>query len=279
MESLSNNTSEPRGSGAQFFKYQALGNDMIVVDPAFFSLPLTPEMIRRLCARHFGAGADGICYGPLSGQPHPHTMRFFNPDGSEAEKSGNGLRIFARYLWDAGYVTDKSYAIGIHDEIVPVKVLDEAAGKLSLGMGRLSFKWMDEVLAVGDEEVRGTAVSIGNPHFVIIADNLDTIRQLGPILETAPAFPNRTNVQMARIIDPHTIQIEIWERGAGYTLASGTSASAAAGTAVRLGHCQSPVTVRMAGGNARVEIGDDWDVALIGEVTAVYQGILSPDMY
>ncbi len=263
---------------AHFHKYQALGNDMIVIDPASFPVPLTPEMIQRLCARHFGPGADGICYGPLSDQPHPFTMRFFNPDGSEAEKSGNGLRIFARYLWDAGYVAEKSYAISIHDELVPVQVLDETAQMLSLGMGKLSFDWVDEDLVIGDERVRGTAVSIGNPHYVIITDDLDQIHQLGPVLESAPAFPNRTNVQMVRIIDPHTIQIEIWERGAGYTLASGTSASAAAGTAVRLGHCQSPVEVRMAGGTAQVEITKDWDVVLIGEVTAVYQGILSSDM-
>ena len=260
---------------AKFFKYQALGNDMIVIDPAFFSAPLTPGMIRRLCARHFGAGADGICYGPLPDQPHPYTMRFFNPDGSEAEKSGNGLRIFARYLWDAGYVKEKSYAISIHGELVPVQLLDDAAQKFSLGMGRLLFAWLDEAMALEDEVVMTTAVAIGNPHCVIISDNLDQIHRLGPLIENAPAFPNRTNVQMVRIIDKHTIQIEIWERGAGYTLASGTSASAAAGTAVRLGHCQSPVAVRMAGGTAQVEINADWDVVLIGEVTAVYEGILT----
>ena len=263
---------------AHFFKYQALGNDMIVIDPTFFSIPLRPEMIRQMCARHFGVGADGVCYGPLPNQPHPFTMRFFNPDGSEAEKSGNGLRIFARYLWDGGYTKENSFAVSIHDEIVSVKVLDETARRLSLEMGQLSFAWVDEVLAVGETVVRGTAVAIGNPHYVIISDDLEAIHRIGPILETAPVFPNRTNVQMARIIDRHTIQIEIWERGAGYTLASGTSASAAAGTAVRLGYCQSPVEVRMAGGTAQVELGEDWGVVLIGEVTAVYKATLSPEM-
>ncbi len=263
---------------AQFFKYHALGNDMIVIDPTFFSLPLTPEMIRRLCVRHFGVGADGICYGPLPEQPHPFTMRFFNPDGSEAEKSGNGLRIFARYLWDAGYVTENSYAISINNELVSVQVLDEAAREISLGMGRLSFDWIDEAMVIKDEVVMTTAVSIGNPHCVIISDKLEQIHRLGPIIENAPAFPDRTNVQMVHIIDSHTIQMEIWERGAGYTLASGTSASAAAGTAVRLGYCQSPVSVHMVGGVAQVKIGTDGDVVLVGEVTAVYQASLSLDM-
>ncbi len=261
---------------AQFFKYQAAGNDMIVIDPASFSPPLTAELIQRVCARHVGAGADGICYGPLPDRPHRFTMRFFNPDGSEAEKSGNGLRIFARYLWDAGYVAGKSYAISINDELVPVHVLDETAEKISLGMGRLFFDGVDEELVIGAERVRGTAVSIGNPHFVIITDDLEEIHRIGPVIENAPSFPNRTNVQMVRIIDNHTIQIEIWERGAGYTLASGTSASAATGTAVRLNHCQSPVEVRMAGGTAQVTISDDWDVVLTGGVTAVYQATLSP---
>jgi diaminopimelate epimerase len=126
--------------------------------------------------------------------------------------------------------------------------------------------------------VQGTAVSIGNPHYVIFSDDLNTVHQIGPQIETAPVFPQRTNVQMVRVIDKHTIRIAIWERGAGYTLASGTSASAAAGTAVRLGHCLSPVEVQMDGGAAQVEVSENWDVMLVGEVTAVYEGILAADM-
>ncbi len=264
----------------EFFKYHALGNDMIVIDPDTFPAQLTPSIIRRLCERHFGAGADGICYGPLPDQPHPFTMRFFNPDGSEAEKSGNGLRIFARYLRDAGYLKpqQRSYTICIHDELIPVLILDEAAHQFSLGMGRLSFEWEEQPLLVMDEAVQATAVSIGNPHCVIFTNDLAAIHVVGPIIETAPPFPQRTNVQLARVLDLRTIQIEIWERGAGYTLASGTSASAAAGAAVRLGHCQSPVMVHMVGGAVQVEINENWDVTLIGPVTAVYQATLSPDI-
>lgn len=262
----------------RFHKYQALGNDMIVIDPASFPLPLTPTAIRLLCDRHSGVGGDGICYGPLPDQRPALAMRFFNPDGSEAEKSGNGLRIFARYVWDAGYVNAGAFTIHIHGEAVPVELLDDKASRLRLGMGRLTFKWVDEPLTVGEDVVRGTAVSIGNPHYVIFSNDLNTVHQLGPQIETASVFPQRTNVQLVRVINEHTIRIAIWERGAGYTLASGTSASAAAGTAVRLGHCSSPVAVQMDGGTAQVEISEDWDVMLMGEVTAVYEGTLSPDM-
>ena len=262
----------------QLFKYQALGNDMLVVDPACFDLVLTPERVRLLCDRHFGLGADGICYGPLPKEPGPNAMRFLNPDGSEAEKSGNGLRIFARYLWDAGYVGSRSYPITIQNQPIHAEVLDENAHTIALAMGQVSFSRIEEEMAVEGEVLRITAVSVGNPHCVLFGDRLDAIHHIGPILETAPAFPNRTNVQIVRVVDEHTIDIAIWERGAGYTLASGTSASASASAAIRTGRCTSPVEVRMAGGAATVAVDEDWQVVLTGTVTAVFQGQLAPDM-
>ena len=257
----------------KFHKYTALGNDMIVIDPARFALALSPEMIRRICDRHFGVGADGICYGPLPDSPlNVPTMRFFNPDGSEAEKSGNGMRIFARYLRDTGYVSEREFRIGINNEVVSVHVLNEEATEMAIRMGQLSFAWIDEEMVIADQVVWATAVSIGNPHCVIITDDLQQVHTLGPIIENAPQFPERTNVQFVKIIDEHTIQIEIWERGAGYTLASGTSTCAAAGTAVKLGHCHSPITVHMPGGTAVVEIDADWSVNLVGNVNKIYEG-------
>ncbi|MCB9418624.1 MAG: diaminopimelate epimerase [Ardenticatenaceae bacterium] len=262
----------------RFHKYQALGNDMIIIDPASFPVPLTPVVIRLLCDRHFGIGGDGICYGPLPDQRPALAMRFYNPDGSEAEKSGNGLRIFARYVWDTGYAKGDTFAIYINNEAVPVNLLDKQANRLKLGMGKLTFNWVDDPLPVDGELLRATAVSIGNPHCVIFHNDLSNIHRLGPQIETAPIFPQRTNVQLVQVIDEHTIRITIWERGAGFTLASGTSASAAAGTAVRMGYCTSPVEVQMDGGTAQVEIDDNWNVMLVGEVTAVYEGTLSADM-
>ncbi|MBE2223233.1 MAG: diaminopimelate epimerase [Anaerolineae bacterium] len=263
---------------ARIYKYQALGNDMLIVDPAQFGLALTPERVRLLCDRHFGIGADGICYGPLPDEPGPNAMRFLNPDGSEAEKSGNGLRIFARYLWDAGYVASRSYSITIQNQPIYAEVLDEAAHTIALAMGQVSFSRIEEEMEVAGETVRITAVSVGNPHCVLFDDRLDAIHHIGPILENAPPFPNRTNVQIVHLVDEHTIEIAIWERGAGYTLASGTSASASAGAAIRTGRCTSPVEVRMAGGSATVAVDENWNVVLTGTVTAVFHGKLAPDM-
>ena len=276
-------------ASADFVKYEAFGNDMIVADPAHFHQPLEPPFIIRLCDRHRGIGADGICYGPLPGKPHP-SMRFFNPDGSEAEKSGNGLRIFARYLWDAGYVTDKRFNIAIGGDVLPVTILDQTASRVAMGMGGLSFQStavgmrgaaravVGEQLVVGDRTATITAVSVGNPHCVVFTEALETIKDWGARLEQAPVFTNRTNVQLVAVQSRSRIRIAIWERGAGYTLASGTSACAAAGAAIRNGYCDSPVSVEMAGGTATVAIDHDWYATLTGEVSAVYRGTLSSEL-
>ena len=274
-----------------FHKYHAFGNDMLVLDPASFTLPLSAAVIRLLCHRHFGPGADGICYGPLPGGP-PWRMRFFNPDGSESGKSGNGLRIFARYLWEHGYAGTTQFQITIGADTVDAAIEDTAARTITTGMGQLSFQSPDiplagppraavnESLEIGGQVWRFTGVSIGNPHCVIFGENIsaETARQAGPLIETHPLFPQRTNVQWARVVDEHTLEIQIWERGAGYTLASGSSASAAAGAAVKTGRCASPVQVRMPGGAARVVIAPDWPVTLTGEVEAVCRGALAPDL-
>jgi diaminopimelate epimerase len=279
------------GLADHFHKYQALGNDMLVIDPAFFPHPLSAELIRRICHRNFGIGADGICCGPLPDERPRLAMRFFNPDGSEAEKSGNGLRIFARYLWDAEYVGHqdggRTFTMHINNEPIETTIEDEDANRITTALGRLSFSRpfttnsLYEIVGAymtPDEIAAGaTAVNIGNPHCVLFVESVsaERVRQIGPVLETAVPFPNRTNVQLVQVIDPHTIQIEIWERGAGYTLASGTSASAAAGAALYNGRCQSPVEVRMAGGSAVVAIDEDWEVKLTGSVQPVFAGTLS----
>jgi diaminopimelate epimerase len=258
-----------------FTKYTALGNDMIVIDPAHCPVALTPENIRLICHRHFGVGADGICYGPLDGEAL--VMRFFNPDGSEAERSGNGLRIFARYLWDTGYVTSPDFVMGMGEQTIPTHI-DESTGLITLEMGGLQLLFADQPLKVGEEMVLATAVTIGNPHCIIFTAELDRVHTWGPLIETAPQFPNRTNVQLVNVLDDHTIQIEIWERGAGYTLASGTSASAAAAAAALTGRCAArQLTVQMAGGNLAVDVLTE-GVRLTGPVTAVYQATFSPDL-
>jgi diaminopimelate epimerase len=277
---------------AYFYKYQALGNDMVVIDPLKFDFSLSSAIIQLICNRHHGLGADGICYGPLPEMNHLHAMRFFNPDGSEAEKSGNGLSIFARYLWDQAYVSSQNFEIWINGELIQAEVKDQTAQTITITLGQLSFS--SQVIPVAgpprevieeNMEFDGaiypvTAATIGNPHCVIFTDNLSTAspHTVGPIIEIAPQFPNRTNVQFAQVMDQQTLQIEIWERGAGYTLASGTSASAAAGAAIKTGRCKSPVQVQMPGGSVSVTIDEAWRVLLTDSVEAVCQGFFAPDL-
>ncbi|MBI1882015.1 MAG: diaminopimelate epimerase [Chloroflexi bacterium] len=277
---------------ARFYKYQALGNDMVVIDPARFDVALTPAIIRLICDRHFGLGADGICYGPLSGGIYPRQMRFFNPDGSEAGKSGNGLRIFARYLWEQGYVQDSVFDIGIGGSLVKAEVKDATGQTFAIEMGRLSFHSADipvsgparevvnEAMTLAGNDYRVTAVTIGNPHCVIFTGHVyeAATRAVGPEIELDAHFPQRTNVQFVQVVDQHTLQIEIWERGAGYTLASGTSSCAAAGAAIKTGQCRSPVQIRMRGGVAQVAIDAAWQVTLTGEVEAVGSGSFAQDL-
>ncbi len=277
---------------ADFYKYQALGNDMIVIDPTSFDFVLTPATIRLICNRHFGAGADGICYGPLPDAEHPHKLRFFNPDGSEAGKSGNGLRIFARYLWDQGYVSSQNFEIWMNGTAIKTTIEDKAARTIAMTIGRLSFfsrdipaggperEVVEETMFFDGNNYLVTAVTIGNPHCVIFVNqpSATLAKTMGPVIEVDSRFPKRTNVQFARALDRHAIEIEIWERGAGYTLASGTSASAAAGAAIKTGRCDSPVEVRMPGGAVRVAIDENWQVTLTGNVEAVCEGRFATDM-
>lgn len=267
-----------------------MGNDMLVIDPSQITFELSPEAIRAICDRHFGIGADGICYGPLSAA-QPFQMLFYNPDGTPAEKSGNGLRIFARYLCDAGYVDEHNFQIAIRHAISDVTVMDDTLQSIRMTMGHASFmtreipmigddlKAINVPLRVEGEEFLVTCVNVGNPHSIIFDQNLslDNVKRYGSLIENHKQFPNRINVQFVKVIDKNTIQIEIWERGAGYTLASGTSSCATACAAIVNGKCQSPVMVHMAGGNAVVEVDANWNIQLTGSVLAVGHGYFADD--
>lgn len=275
-----------------FNKYDALGNDYLVLDPTDWPDCPDSETVRRICDRRHGLGADGILWGPVGRDPF--ALRLFNPDGSEFEKSGNGLRIFARYLWDQRLPRERNFDIVTPGGTVTAHILDAQGDRIAMDMGRVSFDASDsgimsagreiieEEAQIGDRTVRLSAVSVGNPHCVIFTvdgreiecmDDLAALaHSLGPRLEVLPLYRNRTNVQFARVVDRHTLEIAIWERGAGYTLASGTSSCAAAAVAVRTGRCADPVTVRMPGGEMLVEIDADWRVRLSGTVSPVMTG-------
>ena len=277
----------------KFCKYHALGNDYIVLDPKTFAPALDAANIKLICHRNFGVGSDGILYGPLPSPRAPFGLRIFNPDGSEAEKSGNGLRIFCRYLFDQKLVVENTeFLVDTLGGVVRATIFD--GGKvIRVDMGRVSF-WSDEIPMTGprrevlreDLVANGQtfsicAATIGNPHCVIpltaITDEL--AKNHGPHLETHPSFPKRTNVQFLQVLDRQNIRIEIWERGAGYTLASGSSSSASAAVARKLGLVDAAVTVHMPGGTLRIEIGDDFAIRMTGPVTAVAEGLIAGEIF
>jgi len=276
----------------RFVKYHALGNDYLVLPPAEALDRLTPVQIRLICDRHYGVGSDGILVGPLESAESDFGLRLFNPDGSEFEKSGNGLRIFSRYLWDSGLVQGDPFTIMTPGGKVTARV-HTGGRSVTVDMGQVSFdshripvigpprEVLDEILVVGGEELRYCAVTIGNPHCVVLREQVgaEEAHRLGPLIENEARFPNRTNVQFMKVIDRSTIQIEIWERGAGYTLASGSSSCAAAAVAHRLGLCHSQVAVLMPGGRLDIVISADWTITMTGAVTKVCEGSISEEMF
>ena len=277
-----------------FAKGHGLGNDYIVLRRDELPFDLSEASIVRICDRNWGIGSDGILLLIPSARAD-FGLRIFNPDGSEAEKSGNGLRIFAKWLRDHGHARQDRFTVDTPGGVVEC-VCHGKGGRVALvtvEMGRATFRAPDipmngpdrEVVSVplqlGDgTTVAATAVSVGNPHCVVFVDRLDTeaCKRLGPLIERHPAFPQRTNVQFARPADAHTVDILIWERGAGYTLASGSSSCAAASAAVRNGRCDhGRITVRMPGGDLVIDVRPDWSLRLEGPVEEVYTGVLSAE--
>jgi diaminopimelate epimerase len=267
----------------KFTKYHALGNDYIVIDPKDLDHQISSSEIKTICDRHYGVGSDGVLLGPETSINCDFKLRIFNPDGSEAEKSGNGLRIFARYLWDTQLVGHESFSIETKGGEVSATV--HAEGKrVTVDMGKVRYTHGDDhELAIHKEWVQlddvgfdGYRASVGNPHFVIPVEHLsaDLAYAYGPMVEHDERFNNRTNVQFLKVIDKTTIQIEIWERGAGYTLASGSSSTAAAAVAFGLGLCESNINVNMPGGVINITIDENRFATMQGAVCKIAEGIL-----
>ena len=275
----------------KFHKYHALGNDYLVLTPPEGSPALSAEQIQRICHRNFGLGSDGLLLGKADPESGEFSLRIFNPDGSEAEKSGNGLRIFARYLWDQRLVQEGSFTILTAGGKV-LATVREKGQKISVEMGQLRFASeaipmlgrardvLNEQMEVEGRTLRYCAATIGNPHCVILCESIsaEEARHYGPLIENHEAFPQRTNVQFMVVLDDENIQIEIWERGAGYTLASGSSSSAAAAVAHRLGLCANHLWVHMPGGSIEVDISPQFQITISGPVTPIAQGSLAPQI-
>ncbi len=276
----------------KYSKYHALGNDYLVIAPENLGFELTPEKVERICHRNFGVGSDGILFGPLSSKDSRFALRIFNPDGSEAEKSGNGLRIFSRYLWDKHLVGEEEFDVETLGGRVKACVA-EFGRSVRVEMGYVNFQSekvpvtgqprevIQESITVENQTFTFCAATIGNPHCVILLPEVtpDMAKKYGSLLEVHPYFPNRTNVQFMKVLDRNNIQLEIWERGAGYTLASGSSSSVAAAVAHRLDLCDSSITVHMQGGLIAIEISDEFLVTMTGSVTKVAEGIFSTEIF
>jgi diaminopimelate epimerase len=276
----------------RFTKYHGLGNDYLVVEPGEVGRELTAREIELICHRNYGVGSDGVLWGPLETPEADVALRIFNPDGSEAEKSGNGLRIFSRYLFDCGRVKSEPFTILTLGGKVRSRV-HEGGRLVDVEMGRVSFdstlipvagpprEVINEKLEVLGHIYTFCAATIGNPHCVLPLTEISAslARRLGPSIETEPRFPNRTNVQFLKVLGRSDIQIEIWERGAGYTLASGSSSSAAAAVARKLGLCDREITVHMPGGRLKITVEEDFSIGMTGPVTRVGRGALDPEAF
>jgi diaminopimelate epimerase len=276
----------------KYVKYHGLGNDYLVIRPADVVGDLEMNQIKRICNRNYGVGSDGILLGPLDSDLSDFRLRILNPNGSEAEKSGNGLRIFSRYLYDQGLVHEDPFTIETLGGNVIGRVHD--GGKaVTVEMGEVSF--LSTLIPVTGEkrevlrehmDVAGTtfeycAATVGNPHCIILSENISSelARQYGPLIEIDSRFPHRTNVQFMEILDRGNIRIEIWERGAGYTLASGSSSTAAAAVAYKLGFCDPVITVHMPGGELAIKFSKDFAATMTGPVIRICEGVMDKEMF
>jgi diaminopimelate epimerase len=279
----------------EFVRSHGLGNDYLVVDGERLGFALTPERVRLICDRHTGVGSDGILERVPAPAGFDAAVRIFNPDGSEAEKSGNGTRIFAKFCLDHGYFSGARLRMHTLGGPVSAEVIERPADRtvLRMSMGHASFRcadlpmdgrgrdeWIEQGLDVGERALPATCVSVGNPHAVIVAPDADEafVRTFGPRVENHAQFPKRTNVQFIAPVDRQRVRALIWERGAGWTLASGTSSCAVAAACVRLGLTDRRVQVLMPGGTLEVLVGEDWSLEQIGFASEIARGTMSADL-
>lgn len=277
-----------------FYKLHGLGNDYILLDALKSPLPLDnlSEFARKACSRHFGVGADGVLIAmpPTSKDTHMRMM-IINPDGSEAEMCGNGIRCLAKWAYEHGRVKRNVMHIetlaGIRT--VRVSVQGKRVASVEVNMGRPSLKRSDipmhgekefaieEEIEVDGETFKVTAVSMGNPHCVIFVDDVASmpVDVLGPKIEYHPAFPNRTNVEFVQIISKDRLKVRIWERGAGATLACGTGACASLIASSVTGRTGRKATVHLPGGSLEVRWGEDDQVYMRGPAEEVFEGVIN----
>ena len=273
-----------------WLKSHGLGNDYIVFNAENIDFELSRESIVRICDEHFGIGSDGILLLTESKRAD-FGLTIYNPDGSTAEKSGNGLRIFADYLYSMGYTDKTKISIEVGGQVVWCSLELGADGdveNITVDIGKATFvpaqipvisdkqEALDIKIVLDEQEWIFSAVSVGNPHAVFIVDDVNDIDviETGSMVECHEIFPNRINVQFVQVLDRNNAVIEIFERGAGYTLASGSSSSAVVAVLYKKGLVDEKVSVHMPGGTLEVEIDRDYSLKLSGPVERTACGVL-----
>ena len=278
-----------------FVKAHGLGNEYIILNQDNIDFSLNKNRIVQLCNIHFGIGSDGILL-KIPSNKADFGIRIFNPDGSEAEKSGNGIRIFSKYIYDYGFCLKDEFTVETPGGIVKSHVIEKKNGKafmIKVDMGKAVFTsslipvtWpkeecFGEQLSVEDKTFIIHCVSVGNPHCVILDDRLneEEVRHYGPLIENHPMFPNRINVQFVKVLSRSEVHAMIWERGAGYTLASGSSSCAIAAVMIRKGLTDRSLMVQIPGGGLSIEIDDTWNIRMTGEVREIASGAISDELF
>jgi diaminopimelate epimerase len=278
----------------QFVKSHGLGNEYVIFDSEHISFKMNEANIMKLCNVHFGIGSDGILLKVPSAKAD-FGLNIYNPDGSEAEKSGNGLRIFSKFLFDYQWSKNNKFTVETKGGIVNASVMESVKGRakiIRIDMGKAVFdsksipvlmnkpECLDEKLVLEGAAFIINCVSVGNPHCVIVRDTLeiDQIKKFGPLIENHKLFPHRINVQFAKVLNEKEVEILIWERGAGFTLASGSSSCAVASVLYKKGLIQPNVTIKMLGGELTITIDTSWNLQMTGEVKQIAEGNLSADL-
>ena len=274
----------------RFHKMHGCGNDYVVIATFDQSVPCEPDRLaRQICDRHRGVGADGvILLGSAEDTSAVARVRVFNPDGSEAEMCGNGIRCAAKWLRDHGQIDSDQFVIQTARGAVPVRVSREPGEEtqVCVDMGSPVFEPeriptqltgtppTNVTVSVAGTGIGVTCLSMGNPHCVVFVDSLDDerVRKLGPALESHSAFPNRTNVEFVQLLTPSELAVRVWERGVGETLACGTGACAAAVASILAKGIDEPVRIRMRGGTLHVQWPERKSVLLTGPAVEVFEG-------
>ncbi len=270
---------------AEFSKWQGLGNDYLIVAASEFPLELTPERVRLLCDRHFGVGGDGILAWSVSAVAG-FRLEIYNPDGSRAEMCGNGIRMLARHLYRRGLSGTPAFTVETDAGLIRPQVLDDGRVRVEMGQARVGSPGAAggaetrERLDAGGREYLFTFVDMGNPHCVVMTDDLEAVvlEEEGAAIERHQRFPGRTNVEFVRVDGEHELTMRVWERGVGETRACGTGACAAAVAAAVSGAAGTPVTVHLPGGDLEIEVADDLQVVMTGPAEELYSGVIAGDL-